>query len=79
MSVKYPNVTVNLIGNDGNAFSVLDACQKAARKNKIPQEEIDAFMNEAMEGDYNHLLRVCMSWFNVEQENIILKQGLTSN
>ena len=66
MSVKYPDITVNLIGNDGNAFSVLGACQKAARKNKIPQKEIDVFLNEAIDGDYNHLLRVCMSWFNVE-------------
>ena len=63
--MKYPNVKVKLVGENGNAFAVLGTARSAARKAKVPQEEIDAFMNEAMSGDYNHLLCTCMNWFDV--------------
>ncbi len=53
--VKYPNITVELIGQDGNAFNVLGIVSKALRKNKVSQEEINLFMTEAMSGDYNHI------------------------
>jgi len=64
--VKYPNITVKLIGEDGNAFAVLGAVKKALRKANIPQEEINGFFAEATTGDYDNLLRVCMAWVNVE-------------
>lgn len=62
---KYPNVTVKLTGVDGNAFMLIGACAKAARKNGLTKERIDEFTDEAMSGDYNHLLRTCMSYFDV--------------
>jgi hypothetical protein len=67
-SSKYPNVSVQLSGQDGNAFAILAACRKAARRAKVPQisqEEIELFTAEAMSGDYNHLLATCMAWFDV--------------
>jgi hypothetical protein len=62
---KYPEVTVQLSDQNGNAFYILGACRKAARKAKVPDEEIKAFTNEAEEGDYNHLLQTCLKWFNI--------------
>ena len=64
--MKYPNITVRLVGDDGNAFYILGKVQKALKRNNIPEEEIDKFMEEAKSGDYNHLLNTCMEWVNVE-------------
>ena len=61
---KYPDIEVELVGQDGNAFAILGACRKAARRGNVPNDEIETFCNEAMAGDYDHLLRVCMNWFN---------------
>ena len=32
MTPKYPEITVELIGHDGNAFTVLGRCRKTARE-----------------------------------------------
>jgi hypothetical protein len=32
----------------------------------LPEAEIDAFMQEATSGDYNHLLQTAMRWFEIE-------------
>jgi len=66
MEVKYPNITVKLVGEDGNAFAVLGSMKKALKKGGVPQEEIDKFMEEATSGDYDHLLQICMAWVEVE-------------
>ena len=63
-ATKYPHVHVQLTGRDGNAYFILGRCQGAARKAGVPAEQINAFMNEAQAGDYNHLLATCMRWFD---------------
>ncbi len=63
---KYPQVKVKLTGRDGNAFAVIGACLKAARRAGLDAGPIAAFHLEAMAGDYNHLLATCMEWFDVE-------------
>lgn len=63
--VKYPNVTVKLIGEDGNAFLIIGKVKTALRRNKVPTEEIDKYMEEAMNGDYNNLLATTMKWVKV--------------
>lgn len=63
--IKYPSVRVKLVGRDGNAFMVLGLCQRAARGANLPAEEINAFMQEAMAGDYDHLLTTCQRWFTI--------------
>lgn len=60
------NVTVKIIGNDGNAFAILGAVQSAMRKAKVEKEVIDAYLKEAMSGDYDHLLCVTMDYVNVK-------------
>ena len=57
------NVDVDLVGKDGNAL--LGSCSKAARKAGIEDAEINKFLDEAKQGDYDHLLRTCMKYFNV--------------
>lgn len=49
-------VKLNLIGLDSNAFAILGAFKKAARKQGIDADEISRVIEEAMSGDYNHLL-----------------------
>ena len=49
-------VSLNLVGLDGNAFAVMGAFKKQARKEKWTNEEIDAVLNESMTGDYSHFL-----------------------
>jgi len=65
MEIKYPNIEVELVGQDGNAFAVMGSVIKELKANDVPQEEIDAYMDEAMAGDYNHLLQTTMKWVNV--------------
>ncbi len=61
-----PKPTVRLVGQDGNAFAILGACQRAAKAAGWPQEKVDAFRAEATSGDYDNLLATCMKWFDVE-------------
>jgi hypothetical protein len=63
-SPKYAHVRVHLVGRDGNAFYILGRCQQAAKKGKVPEEEINAFMAEAQSGDYDNLPATCMRWFD---------------
>lgn len=65
MDVKYPEVEVQLIGQDGNAMSIIASVTKALRRNKVEKEEIDAFVEEAMSGDYDNVLQTCMRWVEV--------------
>ena len=50
MSVRYTDVRVKLAGQDGNAFSILGRVQRALREARIPQDQIHAFLTEAMAG-----------------------------
>jgi hypothetical protein len=62
MTVKYPNVHVNLVGEDGNAFAILGRVMKAMRRADVDPAEIKAFQQEATGGDYDRLLQTCMRW-----------------
>ena len=64
--VKYPDITVQLVGKDGNAFNILGICRRAMKRAHLPESEIEAFTAEATSSDYNHLLITCTEWFNVE-------------
>ena len=66
MSVKYPEVNVELSGTDGNAFSILARVSNALKRAGVGQAERDSFYNEATAGDYDALLRTAMKWVNVD-------------
>ncbi len=50
-------VNLTLVGIDGNAFALMGAFQRQAEKEGWTKSEIDQVLDEAMSGDYNHLLR----------------------
>jgi len=50
-------VKLQLEGLDGNAFSLMGAFQRQARKEGWTPEEIKEVLDECKKGDYNHLLQ----------------------
>jgi hypothetical protein len=65
METKYPEVEVQLTGNDGNAFAIMGAVSKALRRAGVEKSEIDEYVRESMSGDYDNLLRTAMKWVSV--------------
>lgn len=56
---------VQLTGEDGNAFNLIGLMRNALRDEGNPKTVLDRFTKEAMNGDYNHLLRTCMAYADV--------------
>ena len=65
MDIKFPDVEVQLTGEDGNAFFIMGKVKTALRRGGATQEEVQQYLDEAMSGDYDHLLGVTMQWVNV--------------
>ena len=61
----YPDVQVQLVGEDGNAFAILGRVSQALRR-AGHGDAVKAFHNEATSGDYYHLLRTCMEWVDCD-------------
>ena len=49
---RHPEIAVELVGQDGNAFLIIGTVQQALRKAGAPEEEVTAFREQAMSGDY---------------------------
>lgn len=49
-------VHLQLVGLNGNAFSLMGAFQSQARKEDWTNEEISAVLDECITGDYDHVL-----------------------
>ena len=58
--------SVKLVGEDGNAFSIMGRVKKALRRAGADKEYIEKYLKEATLGDYDHLLVVSMEYVNVE-------------
>lgn len=56
---------VKLVGRDGNAFTILGVCHKAARKAGWSEEQWKAVQKAMTAGDYHHLLATAMEHFDV--------------
>lgn len=65
MKPRYPEIEVELSGDDGNALYVVGKVRRALRRAGIAAAEIAAFTTEATAGDYDQLLATCMSWVEV--------------
>jgi len=63
--IKFPQVEVQLSGEDGNAFGIIGRVSKAMKRAGIDKADIDAYTSEAMSDDYNHLLNVTMNTVKV--------------
>ena len=59
------NTTVQLTGNDGNAFAIMGSVRSALRRAGATKEQIDEYSTASMSGDYDNLLRVAMEWVEV--------------
>ena len=59
------NATVQLARHDGNAFMILARVRQAIIQSNHP-ELAQAFLDEAMAGDYDHLLQTCFHYVTVE-------------
>lgn len=63
---RFPEVTVRLVGEDGNAFAILGKVEKALRRAGASPADIRSFRDDATAGDYDHLLRTVMAWVEVK-------------
>lgn len=61
----YPEAVAQLSGEDGNAFAIIATVRRALRDARVPSDEVTRFQDEAMSGDYDHLLRTAMRWVTV--------------
>jgi len=64
LDAKYPDIEVELTGQDGNAFAIIGAVSRALKRNGHA-DEVPTFTAEAMSGDYDNLLQTAMRWVNV--------------
>lgn len=62
---RYPQITVKLIGEDGNAFLILGRVIRAMKAHGCSLTEVTDFQEEACRGDYDHLLATVQEWVNV--------------
>jgi hypothetical protein len=65
MVPKYPDIIVELMGTDGNAFAVLGKVTQALRRADLPKDVCEAFRQEATAGNYDALLQTVMRWVDV--------------
>lgn len=62
---KYPEIEVELVGQDGNAYAIMGRVEAALKEGGVPKAERDKYMEESMSGDYDNLLRTAMKWVTV--------------
>ena len=66
MDPKYPNVEVELTGQDGNVFNIIGRVRRELRR-KVGPEEAAAFVKEATsQKSYDDVLQCVMRWVEVE-------------
>jgi hypothetical protein len=61
---KFPDVTVQLTGQDGNAFVIVSRVRSALEK-AGHADAAKEFFDEALSGNYDHVLTTCMDYVEV--------------
>jgi hypothetical protein len=51
---------------DGNAFCILGAVAKAMKDSGYSRQQVDEMLDRAMDGNYKHLLAVCMEYVDFQ-------------
>lgn len=67
MDTKYPDIEVELVGQDGNAFAIMGAVSRALKKAGVSSDEVEQYRQESMSGDYDNLIKTAMNWVSVSQ------------
>ena len=63
---KYPDLTVKLIGGDGNSFVIIGSVAKALRRD-VGADAASEWTAAAWKcGSYDELLRLAMAWVDVQ-------------
>lgn len=62
VEIPTPKARVRLVGLDGNAYAIMSRAKDAMKQAGYSQAVIDAYVAEAMQGDYNHLIRVTVKY-----------------
>lgn len=62
---KYPDIEVPLSFEDGNAVAMVTRTVLAMRDEGVPRNITDAFRDEALSGDYDHVLDTIEKWVSV--------------
>lgn len=68
MTPIHPHINIPMVGEDGNAFSILGRVKRIMRRAGLQDSEWEAFYQEATSGDYDNLLRTVMCWFSVDAD-----------
>lgn len=62
-----PLVQLQFDGASGNSLAIVGACQRAARSAGWSSEAVEAWSNEALSGDRDHLVDTVFEYFEVGQ------------
>ena len=65
MEPKFPDITVQLSEQDGNAFYIIGRVRSAMRRAGLPNEDIADYTKKATSGNYDNVLRVTMETVDV--------------
>lgn len=65
MRPKYPDIAVQLSGEDGNAFAIIGRVRKAMRRAGLDKKAIKEFTDEATSGDYDHVIGTALRFVDV--------------
>jgi len=60
MTTTTKKIKLQLVGLDGNAFYLMGAFARQARREGWTSEEIDVVLDDARSGDYDNLIQVLM-------------------
>jgi hypothetical protein len=62
IDIRHPEVHIQLTDEDGNGFLIASRVRIALKKAGVSEEEREEFWNEALSGDYSHLLQTVIKW-----------------
>jgi len=65
MVIKHPEITVRLVGQDGNVFNLMSIVANALRKNGFVEEVQDFITEVTSSQSYHEALAVMMRWVDV--------------
>ena len=63
-----PTTSEDLIGVDGNAFSIMGNTSGLLQRAGATKEFRDAYRKDAMSGDYDHLIAVSVAYLDCNEE-----------
>lgn len=62
---KYPDIEVSLSNEDGNAVAMVTRVVLALRRNGVKSDVVEDFRDEALSGDYEHVIDTIEEWVSV--------------